>query len=117
MKVTGKTTPRPSSGSSDEEKEGFLKSLWGGVKGLFTDAFEDPALRKTLIAYIGSKALGYDGATFAAQVLENEYQKEAKAKELAIEQQKELSKRQFELYKLGTKLMQMLELRLLKIKL
>lgn len=101
LEETGKTKPRPSNDSSDEEKEGFLKSLWSGVRGLFKEGFEDPALRKTLIAYIGSKALGYDGATFAAQVLENEYQKEAKAKELAIEQQKELSKRQFELDKIG----------------
>ena len=62
----------------DEEgkKEGFLKNLWGGVKGFFKEGFEDPMLRKTLLAYVLSKAVGADGVTAAGMVLEAEYKKD-----------------------------------------
>ena len=60
----------------EKEKEGFLKNLWGGVKGFFKEGFEDPMLRKTLLAYVLSKAVGADGVTAAGMVLEAEYKKD-----------------------------------------
>jgi len=54
----------PKKDAPPEEKEGFLKKLWGGMKDMFKEGMEDPAFRKTLFAYVGSRALGYDGVTF-----------------------------------------------------
>ena len=63
-------------GAGEGEKEGFLKNLWGGVKDFFKEGFEDPMLRKTLLAYVLSKAVGADGVTAAGMVLEGEYKKD-----------------------------------------
>ena len=79
----------------DEEgkKEGFLKNLWGGVKGFFKEGFEDPMLRKTLLAYVLSKAVGADGVTAAGMVLEAEYKKDlAKTAREAASAEKQLDR-------------------------
>ena len=60
-----------------DEKPGFLKGLWNGIKDIAKEGFEDPSLRKALFAYTASRVLGYDGVTLAAGVLENEWQKQA----------------------------------------
>ena len=75
------------------EKEGFLKNLWGGVKGFFKEGFEDPMLRKTLLAYVLSKAVGADGVTAAGMVLEAEYKKDlAKTAREAASAEKQLDR-------------------------
>ena len=61
----------------DPKDPNFLQKLWGGIKDTVKDGFEDPALRRALFAYAASRAMGYDGATFAVQVLENEWKVEA----------------------------------------
>jgi len=61
----------------DPEDPNFLQKLWGGIKGTVKGGFEDPAIRRSLFAYAASRAMGYDGATLAVQVLENEWRKEA----------------------------------------
>jgi hypothetical protein len=61
----------------DTEDPNFLQKLWSGIKDTVKDGFEDPALRRSLFAYAASRAMGYDGATLAVQVLENEWKKEA----------------------------------------
>lgn len=78
----------PEEESPPEEKEGFLKKLWGGMKDMFKEGMEDPAFRKTLFAYVGSKALGYDGVTFAGQVLENEWKVQAAERKQEFELEK-----------------------------
>jgi hypothetical protein len=60
-----------------DEKPGFLKSLWNGIKDIAKEGFEDPSLRRALFAYTASRVLGYDGVTLASAVLENEWQKQA----------------------------------------
>ena len=80
-------------GAGEEEKEGFLKNLWGGVKGFFKEGFEDPMLRKTLLAYVLSKAVGADGVTAAGMVLEAEYKKDlAKTAREAASAEKQLDR-------------------------
>ena len=61
----------------DPEDPNFLQKLWGGIKSTVKGGFEDPAIRRSLFAYAASRAMGYDGATLAVQVLENEWRKEA----------------------------------------
>jgi hypothetical protein len=78
----------PKKDAPPEEKEGFLKKLWGGMKDMFKEGMEDPAFRKTLFAYVGSKALGYDGVTFAGQVLENEWKVQAAERKQEFELEK-----------------------------
>ena len=80
--------PAPKKDAPPEEKEGFLKKLWGGMKDMFKEGMEDPAFRKTLFAYVGSKALGYDGVTFAGQVLENEWKVQAAERKQEFELEK-----------------------------
>ncbi|MDB4588437.1 hypothetical protein N9095_00495 [bacterium] len=77
----------------EEEKEGFLKNLWGGVKDFFKEGFEDPMLRKTLLAYVLSKSVGADGVTAAGMVLEAEYKKDlAKTAREAASAEKQLDR-------------------------
>ena len=78
----------PKEDAPPEEKEGFLKKLWGGMKDMFKEGMEDPAFRKTLFAYVGSRALGYDGVTFAGQVLENEWKVQAAERKQEFELEK-----------------------------
>jgi len=78
----------PKKDAPPEEKEGFLKKLWGGMKDMFKEGMEDPAFRKTLFAYVGSRALGYDGVTFAGQVLENEWKVQAAERKQEFELEK-----------------------------
>ena len=85
--VKGAGTP-PKKDAPPEEKEGFLKGLWNGMKDMFKEGMEDPAFRKTLFAYVGSKALGYDGVTFAGQVLENEWKVQAAERKQEFELEK-----------------------------
>jgi len=61
----------------DPEDPNFIQKIWGGIKDTVSDGFNDPALRRALFAYAASRAMGYDGATFAVQVLENEWKEEA----------------------------------------
>ena len=78
----------PKEDAPPEEKEGFLKKLWGGMKDMFKEGMEDPAFRKALFAYVGSRALGYDGVTFAGQVLENEWKVQAAERKQEFELEK-----------------------------
>ena len=56
-----------------ETKQGFLSTLWDGVKDVIVNQVKDPANQKALFAYAVSRALGYDGVTLASQVLSNEW--------------------------------------------
>jgi hypothetical protein len=60
-----------------ETKQGFLSTLWDGVKDIIVNQVKDPANQKALFAYAVSRALGYDGVTLASQVLSNEWKVEA----------------------------------------
>ena len=72
----------------DEPEESFLKRVWNGVSGFFKEQLDDPKVRRTLFAYIASRAVGYDGVTFAGQVLENEWKQEAAQKKQDFELEK-----------------------------
>ena len=82
-----------------DEKPGFLKGLWNGIKDIAKEGFEDPALRRALFAYTASKVLGYDGVTLAAGVLENEWQKQAAQAKADLELEKAYGKTQAEAIK------------------
>ena len=82
-----------------DEKPGFLKGLWNGIKDISKEGFEDPALRRALFAYTASKVLGYDGVTLAAGVLENEWQKQAAQAKADLELEKAYGKTQAEAIK------------------
>ncbi len=60
-----------------EEKQGFLSTLWDGVKDIIVNQVKDPANQKALFAYAVSRALGYDGVTLASEVLSNEWKVDA----------------------------------------
>lgn len=64
-------------GEVEDPKQGFLSKLWDGVKDIIVNQVKDPANQRALFAYAVSRALGYDGVTFATQVLADSY--EAKA--------------------------------------
>jgi len=81
------------------EKPGFLKGLWNGIKDIAKEGFEDPTMRKALFAYTASKVLGYDGVTLAAGVLENEWQKQAAQAKADLELEKAYGKTQAEAIK------------------
>ena len=96
---------------NDNEKQSFLSKVWDGVKNVVMEQVKDPANQRALFAYAVSRALGYDGATFATQVLSNEWKIKAAnakaeredAKALKLAEAKKLEKlddRQFQLYKL-----------------
>ena len=57
--------------------KGFFKKLFDGVGGFLSEQMEDPAVRKTIFAYVASRIAGYDGVTLAAGVLENEWKKKS----------------------------------------
>jgi len=57
----------------EDPKQGFLSTLWDGVKDIIVSQVKDPANQKALFAYAVSRALGYDGVTLASQVLSNEW--------------------------------------------
>lgn len=80
------------------EKPGFFKSLWNGIKDIAKEGFEDPALRRALFAYTASRVLGYDGVTLAAGVLENEWKKQAAQAKADADLRKTMTKEQLELY-------------------
>ena len=61
----------------EDPKQGFLSTLWDGVKDIIVNQVKDPANQKALFAYAVSRALGYDGVTLASQVLSNEWKVEA----------------------------------------
>ena len=82
-----------------DEKPGFLKGLWNGIKDIAKEGFEDPTMRKALFAYTASKVLGYDGVTLAAGVLENEWQKQAAQAKADLELEKAYGKTQAEAIK------------------
>lgn len=71
LKVSG------DSGKVEDPKQGFLSTLWDGVKDIIVNQVKDPANQKALFAYAVSRALGYDGVTLASQVLSNEWKVEA----------------------------------------
>lgn len=82
-----------------DEKPGFLKSLWNGIKDIAKEGFEDPSLRRALFAYTASRVLGYDGVTLASAVLENEWQKQAAQAKADLELEKAYGKTQAEVIK------------------
>ena len=82
-----------------DEKPGFLKGLWNGIKDIAKEGFEDPSLRRALFAYTASRVLGYDGVTLAAGVLENEWQKQAAQAKADLELEKAYGKAQAEAIK------------------
>ena len=84
----------------DEPEESFLKRVWNGVSGFFKEQLDDPKVRRTLFAYIASRAVGYDGVTFAGQVLENEWKQEAAQKKLDNAEKVAQKKQDFELEKI-----------------
>lgn len=84
----------------DEPEESFLKRVWNGVSGFFKEQLDDPKVRRTLFAYIASRAVGYDGVTFAGQVLENEWKQEAAQKKLDNAEKVAQKKQEFELEKI-----------------
>lgn len=76
-----------------DPKQGFLSKLWNGVKDVITEQLQDPANQRALFAYAVSRALGYDGVTFATQVLADSYEaKAAQQKQDHERQQKILDK-------------------------
>lgn len=79
------------------EKPGFLKGLWNGIKDIAKEGFEDPSLRRALFAYTASRVLGYDGVTLASAVLENEWQKQAAQAKADLELEKAYGKAQAKL--------------------
>ena len=82
-----------------DEKPGFLKGLWNGIKDIAKEGFEDPSLRRALFAYTASRVLGYDGVTLASGVLENEWQKQAAQAKADLELEKAYGKTQAEAIK------------------
>ena len=74
--------------------------MWNGVSGFFKEQLDDPKVRRTLFAYIASRAVGYDGVTFAGQVLENEWKQEAAQKKLDNAEKVAQKKQDFELEKI-----------------
>jgi hypothetical protein len=71
-----------------ETKQGFLSTLWDGIKDVIVSQVKDPANQKALFAYAVSRALGYDGVTLASQVLSNEW----KVGEATAKHERELEK-------------------------
>ena len=72
----------------EDPKQGFLSTLWDGIKDVIVSQVKDPANQKALFAYAVSRALGYDGVTLASQVLSNEW----KVGEATAKHERELEK-------------------------
>ncbi len=89
-----KDTPTEEELNNDpEKKQSFLSKIWNGVKDVVVEQFQDPANQRALFAYAVSRALGYDGVTFATQVLADSYEaKAAQQKQDHERQQKILDK-------------------------
>ena len=89
-----KETPTEEELNTDpEKKQSFLSKIWNGVKDVVGEQFQDPANQRALFAYAVSRALGYDGVTFATQVLADSYEaKAAQQKQDHERQQKILDK-------------------------